>query len=167
MLGSSITTTEYNRNWRKRNPEKCAANAKRCREANLEVYKERERVWRAANKNKRVAAARRRRLANPAKEKAYAESNRFSIPLYKSKHQARKSGYVACTATPLELKEAFNGKCHVCCTVEGKTKLHADHCHITGKFRGWLCRSCNTVLGLLHDSPERIENLLAYLKAKS
>lgn len=160
-----MTKTESNHTWRHANKGKCAANAKKYREAHLDACKERERLWRANNKDKRAAAARRRRIANPEKEKAYMESNRFSTPLYKSKHQARKSGYVACTAMPLELKAAFTGKCHACDAVEGTTKLHVDHCHATGQFRGWLCRGCNTALGLLNDSPERIGKLSIYLEA--
>ena len=29
-----------------------------------------------------------------------------------------------------------------------------DHCHETGKFRGWLCNGCNTGLGGIGDSFE-------------
>ncbi len=160
-----MTKTEANRKWRHKNPDKCAANAKRCRERNIEKFKERERLWRSNNKDKRAAAARRRRVNNPDKEKIYAELNRFSIPLYKSKHHSNKYGYVMCLATKQELKDSFTGQCFVCNVPEGKTKLHMDHDHKTGKFRGWLCKSCNHALGILQDSSERIENLLIYLKA--
>lgn len=58
-------------------------------------------------------------------------------------------------------------------------KLHLDHDHSCcpyGKFptktrvscgecvRGWLCRSCNTSLGQMQESPERIRGLLTYLE---
>jgi hypothetical protein len=39
-----------------------------------------------------------------------------------------------------------------------------DHDHKTGKFRGWLCHSCNAALGLLKDDPERIAKLLNYIE---
>lgn len=38
-----------------------------------------------------------------------------------------------------------------------------DHCHQTGRVRGWLCRRCNSALGLFCDSPERVRAALEYL----
>ena len=53
-----------------------------------------------------------------------------------------------------------------CC---GKTdqRLVFDHCHTTLKFRGWLCKRCNTAIGSLGDTIEGIENAMAYLKGKN
>lgn len=54
-----------------------------------------------------------------------------------------------------------DGQCELC----GKVgKVHWDHDHETGKFRGWLCVSCNTGLGKLGDSIEGLERALAYLR---
>ena len=39
-----------------------------------------------------------------------------------------------------------------------------DHCHITGKFRGVLCDSCNTALGKLGDNIEGLQNAIKYLE---
>ena len=41
--------------------------------------------------------------------------------------------------------------------------LHWDHDHATGAFRGWLCHGCNTAMGNLDDSIERLELLIQYL----
>jgi hypothetical protein len=38
-----------------------------------------------------------------------------------------------------------------------------DHCHTTGKVRGFICRRCNTALGMLEDSIESAQRLTAYL----
>lgn len=38
-----------------------------------------------------------------------------------------------------------------------------QHEHVTGKFRGWLCRRCNTVLGMIEDDTNLLEMLIAYL----
>lgn len=54
-----------------------------------------------------------------------------------------------------------DGVCE-CCGKAGK--VHWDHDHTTGKFRGWLCVSCNTGLGKLGDSVEGLERAIAYLK---
>ena len=40
-----------------------------------------------------------------------------------------------------------------------------DHDHITNKFRGHLCHSCNRGLGIFGDSIERLERAIEYLKA--
>ena len=48
-----------------------------------------------------------------------------------------------------------------CC---GKTsKLVLDHDHNTGKFRGWLCHSCNIGIGHLGDNIPGLIRALAYL----
>lgn len=56
--------------------------------------------------------------------------------------------------------------CMVCGSGFGydvEVKLHIDHDHRTGKFRGILCESCNLALGKLYDNPVTISNLLNYI----
>jgi hypothetical protein len=48
------------------------------------------------------------------------------------------------------------------CRSEGTTVL--DHCHVTGKFRGWLCRDCNLGLGKLGDDIAGVRRAIAYLE---
>ena len=43
-------------------------------------------------------------------------------------------------------------------------KLQLDHDHLTHKFRGWLCRSCNASIGGLGDDIPGVERGLAYLR---
>lgn len=57
-----------------------------------------------------------------------------------------------------ELKE-----CEICGTDKD---LVMDHCHDSGNFRGALCRTCNSALGLLKDSPEILYKAYEYLKEK-
>lgn len=92
------------------------------------------------------------------------KGHRFNTCLIASRAHAKKKGYVPCVATPREIEVAFTGKCHVCGVpeMECRTRLHLDHDHATGVFRGWLCRKCNTALGLLEDSPERALALMKY-----
>jgi hypothetical protein len=54
--------------------------------------------------------------------------------------------------------------CEACGASSGKKSLHLDHCHETGIFRGWLCSNCNTGLGLIGDSIEAVERILAYVR---
>ena len=52
--------------------------------------------------------------------------------------------------------------CHAC---GGQDRVCRDHDHKTGRTRGFLCNNCNTALGLLGDSPERLHQLAQYIKA--
>lgn len=42
-------------------------------------------------------------------------------------------------------------------------KPQIDHCHKTGKFRGILCRGCNTGLGNFRDDPVRLQKAIRYI----
>ncbi len=54
--------------------------------------------------------------------------------------------------------------CAVCpSTLDGGRDTHVDHCHVTGKIRGLLCRSCNLALGFVRDNPHILQSLTAYL----
>lgn len=39
-----------------------------------------------------------------------------------------------------------------------------DHCHESGRFRGWICHSCNRMLGQMKDSHKVLENVKSYLR---
>lgn len=51
--------------------------------------------------------------------------------------------------------------CQVCGSFE---RLHVDHDHTTGFYRGILCSKCNKGLGLFGDTVEGIEAALNYLR---
>ena len=57
-----------------------------------------------------------------------------------------------------------------CCEICGKhqihevTRLHIDHCHLTGKVRGLLCGNCNHLLGKAQDSISILKNAIEYLQ---
>lgn len=44
-----------------------------------------------------------------------------------------------------------------------KTPWVLDHCHDTDTFRGWICHSCNRVLGQVKDSREHLLKMYKYL----
>src|SRR6202000_1330586 len=66
--------------------------------------------------------------------------------------------------------EAQGGLCALCrkrSTGRGNGRMDVDHCHDTGRVRGLLCRHCNIALGVLGDSPEKIEKVMDYLRGTS
>lgn len=67
------------------------------------------------------------------------------------------------------LDKDFKDICEVCGGLPtGRCKrLSLDHCHKTKKFRGFLCNSCNSALGLLKDDAEIVLKLLKYIRRTS
>lgn len=76
------------------------------------------------------------------------------------KHKTLQTQY---KLTPEEFLEVW--KTPVCSNRGcGETKrLHMDHDHDSGKFRGLLCGSCNSGLGFFRDDFKRLEGIIEYL----
>ena len=69
----------------------------------------------------------------------------------------------------LDRKERIAGRkrpnlCEVC---EEDRVISFDHDHKTGKFRGWICRRCNMILGFAKDEPVVLIKLLKYLDVRN
>lgn len=71
-------------------------------------------------------------------------------------YQRRRRGTPASTRPEPEFCEVCGGPSNIA--------LHLDHCHETGKFRGWLCSECNLAIGKLGDNIGGLERALAYLR---
>lgn len=56
-----------------------------------------------------------------------------------------------------------NHQCAICRIKQSDQHFDIDHCHITGKVRGLLCRSCNMGLGYFKDSPSLLNQAADYL----
>ncbi|KKL18363.1 hypothetical protein LCGC14_2476280 [marine sediment metagenome] len=116
----------------------------------------RSRAWRMENKARCTHSA--RMIASPKK--------RFWASLYDARRKAKTKGHLPCTATLDEIKSAFTGFCFVCGVpeIECKQRLCMDHCHETGRFRGWLCGRCNRASSYLGDSPQVMRILAEYIE---
>ena len=143
---------EYVKAWRKRNPgcrteearkryakypEKAAARSKKWREKNLEANREHERLKQAEYR------------------KTKPELQALRMARY-NERKRQKQIEIAGRPKP--------DMCEVC--KEMNLRIVFDHCHVTGKFRGWLCDRCNKVLGLLKDDAKLFIALASYLKGK-
>lgn len=130
-------------------PEKFRAYAREQRHKHKDKYKEKAAAYRAANKERLRAQNRMWREANPDKLR---------------RNNLKRIGY-----TPElfdELLAAQNGLCAICdadLSAMPSKNVHADHCHTTLEPRGILCHHCNSAIGLLGESPERMMRAIAYL----
>jgi hypothetical protein len=69
-------------------------------------------------------------------------------------------------STVLALVEDQHGACAICKRPFDGV-FHVDHDHDTGDPRGLLCSQCNTGIGLLGDSPERLLAAVDYLRSRA
>jgi hypothetical protein len=114
-----------------------------------------------------LKSVRRWRKKNPARVKEYArlKERRAQRTGNQRRYYVKKNGYAECTDYP---SPPVDNKCAICHRDAGKgvhyRGLALDHEHVTGKFRGYLCRDCNMGLGMLGDTVEAIRRVLAYLE---
>lgn len=66
--------------------------------------------------------------------------------------------------TERRVKAAGRDRPDVCEVCQRGGKIAFDHCHRTGKFRGWLCASCNLTVGRMQESPELLRRLANYVE---
>ena len=74
------------------------------------------------------------------------------------KYRLRRS--YGLTEEEYDAKMAEYGSCEICGSIH---KLCYDHNHSTDEFRGVLCSTCNTGIGLLKDSPDILMAARDYL----
>ena len=58
-----------------------------------------------------------------------------------------------------------NGNCQYCDRHVGVKRLHLDHSHVTGRFRAWICNTCNLGIGLFGDSWGKMQLVAVRLRA--
>lgn len=87
-----------------------------------------------------------------------ADSNRWWM--IGNKYNLTKDQY-------LEMLEQQNHCCKICYKHQDENthgSLYVDHCHSTNAIRGLLCRSCNSMLGMVKDNIDILTNAINYLK---
>ena len=130
--------------------------------------KDRPHLWERTCKkchNKRSNRENPNRAANLAR---YRQTDKYK--------QANRRGVVAKYGLTIEEYDAMvaaaGGVCEICKQPEtklfrGKTRaLSVDHCHTSLSVRGILCDDCNTTLGKMGESVERLQAMIDYIKER-
>ena len=65
----------------------------------------------------------------------------------------------------LELWQTCGGAC-ACCGRQVDGALHLDHCHDTGRMRGFICKTCNTCIGFVGESASRLVSMAAWVASQ-
>lgn len=91
---------------------------------------------------------------------------RTKLALYDSERKSQNRKHMKCVTPIDDIVNNYNATCNICKINECdlNRNLVVDHCHITGKFRGWLCGNCNRALGFLQEDINILESALKYLK---
>lgn len=120
-------------------------------------------------------------------EAAYTRSQRLSLPIEERRNR-KSAAYAKEKLTPayrlqmlrrsikmlglnsekdLILAALEKQKLCAICHSAPRSRLHIDHNHKTGKYRGLLCDNCNLGLGHFKDSPALLSKAINYLKERS
>ena len=94
-----------------------------------------------------------RRTDNNARNRSRPKAVRSAI------YRTRKYG--VSPEKQRQMLDMQGGNCAICVT---RKAVCLDHCHSTGRARGWLCRDCNTLLRALDTWPHR-DRAESYLRA--
>lgn len=84
----------------------------------------------------------------------------------KEREQRYKYNYHSTVAEIEDLFQKQNGICPICRLPlhrEIPRECHVDHCHRTGKLRGWLHKQCNILLGACNEDEQKLLNAIDYL----
>ena len=108
-----------------------------------------QRRWRAAHPNKVKQIAARSYVKNRAKiiARVMAYSARPENKARRTNNAiSRAKNIAARLGVRIEIPDRSPPELCECCGEKSRTRrsLHLDHCHDTGRFRGWCCHHCNT-----------------------
>ena len=82
---------------------------------------------------------------------------------YKGGISRNKSEYERQRITKKLIEKSGTDKPEYCTICGSFGNICFDHDHITGFFRGWICKRCNLTLGLVKDSTDLLKMMILYL----
>lgn len=144
---------EQVRRWRKNNPERANAIARKSRHKNADKIRARSKAWYAANKPRALAAMADRRKLLPHIIKNEKLRSAFGISLEQYKALAASQNFC----------------CAICGVpqAEQRRQMAVDHDHASGQIRALLCHNCNVGLGNFKDSQQILTKAIKYLHEHS
>lgn len=112
----------------------------------------RSRAWAKANRDKVLAAQKDWDKRNPDKRKAnWRKKNLKQFGLTLEQYGL--------------MFESQGGGCAICGGINPNgRRLSVDHCHRTGRIRGLLCSTCNTMLGHARDDVALLRKAINYIQ---
>lgn len=138
---------EYNKGWRKTNPEKVKATKAKFCKAHPDTVNAANRKYRSQHLETSLARVRAWHKIHP---------DRVTIARYKKKY-----GLSSAEAEQLYVARQ-TGVCAACGGNRSKKALAVDHDHDTKVIRGLLCDKCNLALGHMAENPVWLQNLTDY-----
>jgi len=144
--------------WRAKNREKTRRYAKVYADAHRARHREVARNWHANNKDRAKENKRLYLLRNPG-------ASHTQYLAYVSRNPGRHLKKYGMSFSEFEQK--CNDQGNVCSICLEKKKLVVDHNHTSGKFRGLLCGTCNSGIGLLRDSFSTLIRAADYIRRSS
>lgn len=145
----NLTRAEISKRYREKHPDKVKATQQKYRDKNKEKTKERNKITNAKRDKKQHSEYMKAwRIKEPDKAKSADLKKQYGITIddYNKKLQFQDC------------------KCAVCGSLQGKRALAVDHNHTTGEIRDLLCHRCNTSIGLMDESIDKLKSLIAYLE---
>jgi len=90
----------------------------------------------------------------------YRAKNPDKVRLYTARENLRKCGVPEREIPALVERWLQHTHCELC---GREAPPYVDHSHRTGQFRGLLCNTCNTGLGMLKEDPVLLKKAIRYL----
>ncbi len=113
--------------------------------------------------NKDLSKETDKRLRAASKKQSDSAKRHPSNTLNKTWKQKEHGEYYGLTYTQKREKQAGRKKPKKCDICKQTGKINFDHCHKSGKFRGWICWNCNTAIGHAKDNPAILKRMIKYL----
>lgn len=135
---------------------------KKKRIRNKEKDREYARQWALRNPEK-VKENNKNRKRTKKQHSEYMKAWRIKEP-EKAKSADLKKQYGITIDDYNKKLQSQNCKCAVCGSLQGKRALAVDHNHSTGEIRDLLCHRCNTSIGLMDESIDKLKALISYLE---
>ena len=143
-------------------------NSQAYRIANKEKIKQARHAWYEANKataNATRNSSRELKDKAAIKSKEWYKANRERARLAKESLRIQKTyGITKDEYDRLKRQATHCPICGMQFTKTGWSRQVLDHCHLTGKLRGFICNKCNVAIGGLNDDPILVRKALEWIE---